>query len=107
MTSFPLLREVPVCPLCDGPCTHRFRRGSWRIGDPMPDHPVSVIPLHDVYEDGVRVYQARRAMPYSEAVRLGVLTEPPAPEEPKRGRRKRRGPIEHRAHLHPEEDRDR
>jgi hypothetical protein len=64
----------------------------------MPDHPTAYIPFDDVYEDGQLVYHAGRKMPYSEAVRLGVIRIPPPPRV-KKGRRKggKKGPEENRA----------
>lgn len=29
-------REVPVCPMCDGPCTHEFTRSEHRFPDALP-----------------------------------------------------------------------
>ncbi len=31
-----LFREVPECPLCDGPCTHEFERSEWVFPDHLP-----------------------------------------------------------------------
>lgn len=32
-----LFREIPTCPLCDGPCTHDFPRSEYRIPDRLPE----------------------------------------------------------------------
>lgn len=62
----------------------------------MPDHPLAFVPDEDVYEDGQRVYAKGRQMPWSEAVRLGLVPVD-EPEKPKRGRRMKR-PDEDRMH---------
>lgn len=31
-----MFREVPVCPLCDGPCQHEFERSEYRFPDRLP-----------------------------------------------------------------------
>lgn len=74
----------------------------------MPDHPPSIVAPDDVWDDTILRYQKGQSVPWSEAVRLGIV-EPDHPDENRRGRRSgaraRKGPDEHRAHLAPEEDR--
>lgn len=63
----------------------------------MPDHPTAHIPTEDVYENGQVVYHAGRKMPYSEAVRLGVIRIPPPPRVKKGKRKGKQAPVEDRA----------
>jgi hypothetical protein len=78
-----LFREIPTCPVCDGPCTHEFERSPWRLPDRLPT----------IRDDGT------------------IDATPPAPPEPKPNKRGRRpeqhapkGPEEDRM-IRPEEDR--
>lgn len=64
----------------------------------MPDEPTAHIPTEDVFEDGVLVYYAGHKMPYSEAVRLGVIKIPPPPKVKKGKRKGKQHPVEDRAH---------
>lgn len=32
-----LFREIPICPVCDGPCTHELERSEYRFPDRLPD----------------------------------------------------------------------
>lgn len=81
MPGIPTLGSLaPVCPMCDGPCTHEFERSDMRIPDRLPE--------------------ANTTRPE------GVDAPVKVPTPNRKGRRAVHGPDEDRAH-HLAEDRSR
>lgn len=79
LARIPRAEDVPVCPVCDGPCTHEFERGEYVFPDRLRKTP----PEHG--------------------------SRDPEPEKPKvkrrRGKRAKHGPDEDRMRRGPEHDR--